>query len=89
MLSKGLPKRQEPNTIRLMLTCIQGIRVYTALSHTLTDSISSTAEETETQSCLDDFPSFTQLISQGQNLWLLTPSPKIFLECVHLENLSL
>lgn len=51
----------------------------------------TTEEESEVQSCSSDLPSFPKLVSQGQyiNLQLLTPGPKIFLERVHLENLSL
>lgn len=65
--------------------------MHKALSHTLADSTCKTEVETEAQSCSSDLLMFTQLLGQGQNLnpQLLTPSPKIFLEHVHLENLSL
>ena len=59
---------------------------YLGRSHTFTGSTpKTTEEETEAQGSSSDLPSFTQLRSQGQNL---TPSPHIFQEHVHLENLS-
>lgn len=37
VLSKRLPKRKEPNRIRLILARLQDLRTHKALSHTLTD----------------------------------------------------